>query len=208
LEVAHRLGLRLIVARRVHPFPSHQKYFRLGEVVGSGGARICDWHTGAGARCVVLNYRVSDSGPLNYKPTCLNTRSHFSLISLASSNASVSWNFGWRIHRGKPGRPKVPQEIRDLIRMLSRNNPSRGAPRIHGSLLKLGIEITDLPWHNTWFDIANRLHRLAARRSRSSLASRATRKCLVRAPRRSRGAESSACGRDTKLGPAFLFASF
>jgi putative transposase len=43
----------------------------------------------------------------------------------------------WRIHHGNPGRPKVPQEIRDLIRMLSRNNPRWGAPRIHGELLKL-----------------------------------------------------------------------
>src|SRR3954462_3569001 len=49
----------------------------------------------------------------------------------------------WRIHRGKPGRPKVPEEFRDLIRMLSRNNPRWGAPRIHGELLKLGIEITE-----------------------------------------------------------------
>jgi putative transposase len=49
----------------------------------------------------------------------------------------------WRIHRGTAGRPKVPQEIRDLIRMLSRNNPHSGAPRIHGELLKLGIEITN-----------------------------------------------------------------
>ena len=49
----------------------------------------------------------------------------------------------WRIHVGKPGRPKVTQEIRDLIRMLSRNNPRWGAPRIHGELLKLGIELTE-----------------------------------------------------------------
>jgi hypothetical protein len=31
----------------------------------------------------------------------------------------------WRIDHGKPGRPKVPQEVRDLIRMLSRNNLSQ-----------------------------------------------------------------------------------
>ena len=37
----------------------------------------------------------------------------------------------------------MPQEIRDLIRMMSRNNPRWGAPRIHGELLKLGIEITE-----------------------------------------------------------------
>jgi hypothetical protein len=36
--------------------------------------------------------------------------------------------------------PKGPQEIRDLIRILSRNNPRWGAPRIHGKLLKLGIQ--------------------------------------------------------------------
>jgi transposase InsO family protein len=49
----------------------------------------------------------------------------------------------WRVRRGKPGRPSIRQEIRDLIRMISRNNPRWGAPRIHGELLKLGIEITD-----------------------------------------------------------------
>jgi putative transposase len=49
----------------------------------------------------------------------------------------------WKIRRGKRGRPAVPQQVRDLIRMLSRNNPLWGAPRIHGELLKLGIEITE-----------------------------------------------------------------
>src|SRR5262249_35758770 len=49
----------------------------------------------------------------------------------------------WKIGRGKPGRPCVPQEVQDLIRMMSRNNPRWGAPRIHGELLKLGIEITE-----------------------------------------------------------------
>jgi hypothetical protein len=43
----------------------------------------------------------------------------------------------------QPGRPRVPQEVRDLIRMMSRNNPRWGAPRIHGELLKLTIEITE-----------------------------------------------------------------
>ena len=39
------------------------------------------------------------------------------------------------------GRPKVPLEIRQLIRDMSLANPLWGAPRIHGELLKLGIEI-------------------------------------------------------------------
>ncbi len=42
-------------------------------------------------------------------------------------------------HRG--GRPAVPREIRDLIRKMSRANPRWGAPRIHGELQKLGIEL-------------------------------------------------------------------
>jgi transposase InsO family protein len=47
----------------------------------------------------------------------------------------------WKIRRGKPGRPLVPNEVRDLIRMMSRENPIWGAPRIYGELLKLGIKI-------------------------------------------------------------------
>jgi putative transposase len=47
----------------------------------------------------------------------------------------------WKIRRGKPGRPRVPDEIRALIRTMSRENPIWGAPRIHGELLKLGIDI-------------------------------------------------------------------
>lgn len=40
------------------------------------------------------------------------------------------------------GRPKVPAEIRDLIREISIDNLLWGAPRIHGELLKLGIDIS------------------------------------------------------------------
>jgi transposase InsO family protein len=50
----------------------------------------------------------------------------------------------WKIRGGKPGRPRVPKEVRDLIRMMSRNNARWGAPRIHGELLRLGIEVTEL----------------------------------------------------------------
>jgi hypothetical protein len=35
----------------------------------------------------------------------------------------------------------VPKELRQLIRTMSRENPLWGAPRIHGELLKLGIDI-------------------------------------------------------------------
>src|SRR5262245_12392870 len=43
--------------------------------------------------------------------------------------------------RSRVGRPKVPLEIRQLIRDMSLANPLWGAPRIHGELLKLGINV-------------------------------------------------------------------
>ena len=41
-----------------------------------------------------------------------------------------------------PGRRRVPRDIRDLIREMSAANSRWGAPRIHGELLKLGIDIS------------------------------------------------------------------
>ena len=46
----------------------------------------------------------------------------------------------WKSRR-RCGRPIVPLEIRRLIREMSLNNPLWGAPRIHGELLKLGIDV-------------------------------------------------------------------
>jgi putative transposase len=44
--------------------------------------------------------------------------------------------------RNGPGRPAVAPEVRALIRRMSRANPLWGAPRIHGELQKLGLEIS------------------------------------------------------------------
>jgi hypothetical protein len=41
------------------------------------------------------------------------------------------------------GRPRIDSEIRALIRRMSRENPLWGAPRIHGELLMLGIEVAE-----------------------------------------------------------------
>lgn len=43
----------------------------------------------------------------------------------------------------RPGRPPVPSEIRKLIRTLAEANPLWRAPRIHGELQKLGIDVSE-----------------------------------------------------------------
>jgi putative transposase len=50
----------------------------------------------------------------------------------------VFWT--WKSRR-RTGRPTVPPDVRTLIRTMSEANPLWGAPRIHGELLKLGIDI-------------------------------------------------------------------
>src|SRR5438445_13488375 len=59
--------------------------------------------------------------------------------------------WAWKSQRRR-GRPAIRAELRDLSRLISRANPLWGAPRIHGELLKLGIEISQatvgrwMPW--------------------------------------------------------------
>src|SRR6266849_7684768 len=55
----------------------------------------------------------------------------------------------WKVRHGQPGRPAVPKDVRELIRRMSRENPLWGAPRIHGELLKLGIDIGETAWANS-----------------------------------------------------------
>ena len=50
------------------------------------------------------------------------------------------WHWKSR-HAG--GRPRIDSEIRALIRRMGRENPLWGAPRIHGELLMLGIEVAE-----------------------------------------------------------------
>ena len=53
------------------------------------------------------------------------------------------YRYYWRWKSRHRGRPKVDPEIRGLIRRMCRANPLWGAPRIHGELLKLGIEVSE-----------------------------------------------------------------
>jgi transposase InsO family protein len=54
----------------------------------------------------------------------------------------IGFRLFWRWKsRRRVGRPAVSTDIRSLVRRISRENPLWGAPRIHGELLKLSIEI-------------------------------------------------------------------
>jgi putative transposase len=53
-----------------------------------------------------------------------------------------AWHWRWRSTRPRIGRPTVAPDIRDLIRRMNRANPLWGAPRIHGELRKLGLEVS------------------------------------------------------------------
>jgi putative transposase len=71
-----------------------------------------------------------------------------SALKIVKPDTVIGWHrrafrmfWTWKVRRGKPGRPTVSAEIRALIRRMSRENPGWGAPRIHGELLKLGIDI-------------------------------------------------------------------
>jgi len=52
------------------------------------------------------------------------------------------WFWRRKSQRRVPGRPKIDPEVRALILRLCEANPTWGAPRVHGELLKLGIEIS------------------------------------------------------------------
>ena len=56
--------------------------------------------------------------------------------------AGFRWYWRWRSRRHR-GRPRISQEIRALIRRFARENPTWGAPKIHGELLMLGFEISE-----------------------------------------------------------------
>jgi hypothetical protein len=62
------------------------------------------------------------------------------VIRWQRSGFKLVWT--WKSRRAGPGRPAVAPEVRALIRHMSRANPLWGAPRIHGELQKLVLEIS------------------------------------------------------------------
>jgi len=72
-----------------------------------------------------------------------------SVLVVVKPETVVAWHrAGFRgychfLSRRRSGRPKITPELRDLIRSMAAENPTWGAPRIHGELLKLGFEISE-----------------------------------------------------------------
>ena len=71
-----------------------------------------------------------------------------STLVIVKPETVVAWHrkgfrlfWTWKVRHGQPGRPVIARETRDLILKMCRENPGWGAPRIHGELLKLGIDI-------------------------------------------------------------------
>jgi putative transposase len=70
-------------------------------------------------------------------------------IRIVRPETVIAWHRrGWRLYwtwrsksRGS-GRPPVPQDVRDLIRKISSENVGWGSPRVHGEMLKLGIDVS------------------------------------------------------------------
>jgi transposase InsO family protein len=53
------------------------------------------------------------------------------------------FRYYWRWKSRYRGRPKADSEILALIRRMCRTNPLWGAPRVHGELLKLGLDVSE-----------------------------------------------------------------
>jgi transposase InsO family protein len=68
-------------------------------------------------------------------------------LTIIKPETLIRWHrAGFRLYwrwksRPQGGRPKAELEVRQLIREMSVANPLWGAPRIHGELLKLGIDV-------------------------------------------------------------------
>ena len=93
------------------------------------------------AEILVLRHQLNVLRRKAPAPTIVNA------LVIVQPETVIRWHrAGFRLFwrwksRCRGGRPKVPLEIRQMIRTMSLANPLWGAPRIHGELLKLGIDV-------------------------------------------------------------------
>jgi hypothetical protein len=82
-------------------------------------------------------------------------------IVIVKAETVIRWHrCGFRTYwrwksRHVGGHPRIDSEIRVLIRRMSREKPLWGAPRIHGELLMLGIEVAESTVGGIWSGAAD-----------------------------------------------------
>ena len=70
-------------------------------------------------------------------------------LLLVKPETVIGWHRkGFRLYwtwksRSRSGRPRIDAEIRTLVDRMARENPTWGAPRIHGELLMLGFNVSE-----------------------------------------------------------------
>ena len=131
-------------------------YFVICRLLGAGGRRAVE----RDIELLVLRHQVGVLQRQVKRPR-LNRRDRVLLAAASRAMSRSSWSSfivrpetllrwhrglvrrKWSYRRtGRPGRPPVDADIRDLVVRLGRENPRWGYQRIRGELLKLGIRIS------------------------------------------------------------------
>ena len=92
--------------------------------------------------------RLRDSDRLFWVLLSRSWKNWRAALQVVQPETVVRWHrqgfkFYWRWKSRGRGRPKLDPEIRALIRCMCLSNPTWGAPRIHGELLKLGFKLSE-----------------------------------------------------------------
>ena len=73
-----------------------------------------------------------------------------SILIIVKPETVIKWHrqgfkcyWRWKSRAGRVGRPRIDQEIRDLIRHMSRENPTWGVPSIQAELNLLGYKVAE-----------------------------------------------------------------
>ena len=73
-----------------------------------------------------------------------------SALAIVQPETVIKWQrmgfklyWRWKSRAGKPVRPRIKREIRNLIRRMSREDPTWSAPRIQSELLLLGHDVAE-----------------------------------------------------------------
>src|SRR5438046_8126825 len=92
-----------------------------------------------------------------------------SALAIVKPETVVAWHraafrlfWTWKVRCGKPGRPVISSEVRDLIRKMCRENPGWDAPRIHGDCSNWASTSGRAVSANIWCAAASRRLRLGA----------------------------------------------